>query len=597
MIALPLRSSSTPSPLTLPSAWSTPGAVRTRSSVEDGIVGGAAKSSSTATFAVTVTSVPFWARSNRSLNEASIVSVNTNVPATNATPSTTAKPVRTVRSLRAQRPFSAIFSISGSSRDVPAGRPAAGSARQGRRTGAMLVALPGPRTPHGGDRRSPISGGTLREGPLGARRHAFEHGAHAGPGVGREVRVDPARVDRPHAPQQVDALAGDRDLQRAAIAGVRLAPHIAGGLDAVDEAAHRGGGEGDLARKLVDAQAPLGLAVERPQQVVPAEVGEARRRQVAPDRARHPGVGGEERPPGGERLVVDLGHRFRLAFKRCTCNRCICMYSWRMTSYENKVVLITGGGGGIGRAAAARFLEQGASVVLSGTRSSVLDAAQAALDPSRERVATYPGQITTREQAHELVAFAVERFGGVDVLVNSTGIFRPAPFLEQTEDHLEEALGSILRPTYWVSQAAALAMRERGGGAIVNVGSMWAIDAIATTPTSAYSAAQAGRHALTKNLALELAPDNIRINTVALAFVETPAYERFMDAETAREVLDSVNAFHPLGRHGVPADVAEAVLFLAGADAGWITGTTLPIDGGVLAGRSPAVHAEAATAA
>src|SRR4051794_16567189 len=112
MIALPLRSSSTPSPLTLPSAWSTPGAVRTRSSSEDGIVGGDWKSSSTATLAVTVTSTPFWARSNRSLNEASIVSVNTNVPATKATPSTTANPVRTVRSLRAQRPFSAILSTS-----------------------------------------------------------------------------------------------------------------------------------------------------------------------------------------------------------------------------------------------------------------------------------------------------------------------------------------------------------------------------------------------------------------------------------------------------------------------------------------------------
>ena len=100
------------------------------------------------------------------------------------------------------------------------------------------------------------------------------------------------------------------------------------------------------------------------------------------------------------------------------------------------------------------------------------------------------------------------------MLVNSTGIFRIVPFLEQTEEHLEEALGSILYPTYWVSQAAAQAMRERGGGAIVSVGSMWAVDAIATTPTSAYSAAQAGRHALTKNLALELAAENIRVNTV-----------------------------------------------------------------------------------
>src|SRR3954452_21267827 len=161
--------------------------------------------------------------------------------------------------------------------------------------------------------------------------------------------------------------------------------------------------------------------------------------------------------------------------------------------YDGKVVLITGGGGGIGKAAAKRFLDEGALVVLSGTRTEVLEAAQRELDPSGERVAIRAGAITGREQAHDLVRYAIERFGAVDVLVNSTGIFRPVPFLEQTEEHMDEALGSILYPTYWVSQAAAAAMRERGGGAIVNVGSMWAVDAIATTPTSAYSAAQAGR--------------------------------------------------------------------------------------------------------
>jgi NAD(P)-dependent dehydrogenase (short-subunit alcohol dehydrogenase family) len=268
-----------------------------------------------------------------------------------------------------------------------------------------------------------------------------------------------------------------------------------------------------------------------------------------------------------------------------------------MAKFENKVALITGGGGGIGKAAARRFLDEGAHVVLSGTRLAKLEAARDELDPTGERVAVHAGAVTTRDQAHALVAFAIERFGSVDVLVNSTGIFRVVPFLEQTEEHFEEALGSILRPTYWVSQAAAEAMSLRGGGAIVNVGSMWALDAIATTPTSAYSAAQAGRHALTKNLALELAPANIRINTVALAFVETPAYERFMTPEEAQEVLDAVNGFHPLGRRGQPGDVVEAILFLAGADAGWITGTTLPVDGGVLAGRSPALHAEVEAAA
>jgi NAD(P)-dependent dehydrogenase (short-subunit alcohol dehydrogenase family) len=88
------------------------------------------------------------------------------------------------------------------------------------------------------------------------------------------------------------------------------------------------------------------------------------------------------------------------------------------------------------------------------------------------------------------------------------------------------------------------------------------------------------------SLQQSLAPANIRVNTVALAFVETPAYERFMTPEQARSVLESVHAFHPLGRHGYPTDVVEAILFLAGDRAGWITGTTLPIDGGVLAGRS-----------
>ena len=256
--------------------------------------------------------------------------------------------------------------------------------------------------------------------------------------------------------------------------------------------------------------------------------------------------------------------------------------------FNGKVVVITGGGGGIGKAAARRFLDGGASVVLSGTRQAVLEAARDELDPSGERVEIVAGQITGREQAQALVARAVERFGGVDVLVNSTGIFRIVPFLEQTEEHLEEALGSILRPTYWVAQAAAAAMVERGGGAIVNVGSMWAVDAIATTPTSAYSMAQAARHVLTKNLALELAADRIRVNTVALAFVETPAYRRFMSAEEAQGVLDAVNAFHPLGRRGQPGDVVGAIEFLASEEAGWITGTVLPVDGGVLAGRAAA---------
>lgn len=253
--------------------------------------------------------------------------------------------------------------------------------------------------------------------------------------------------------------------------------------------------------------------------------------------------------------------------------------------FRGKVALITGGGTGIGRATAAGFLAAGGQVVINGRREAVLTDTAVRLDATGDRIAIAPGDIRSAETARRMVAIAVERFGGVDVLVNNTGIFAPKPFLDHTAQDFDDYVDTILRGTFLASQAAIPEMRKRGGGAIVNTGSMWGTQAVGATPSSAYSAAMAGRHALTRNLAIEFAADNIRVNAVAPAVVETPIYDAFLTPEQVSEVLPTFNAFHPLGRNGQPGDVAAAILFLASAEASWITGVVLPVDGGVTAGR------------
>jgi NAD(P)-dependent dehydrogenase (short-subunit alcohol dehydrogenase family) len=254
--------------------------------------------------------------------------------------------------------------------------------------------------------------------------------------------------------------------------------------------------------------------------------------------------------------------------------------------FKGKVAIVTGGSSGIGKETAKRLVAEGASVVLGGKDEAKLHSAAKEMEAGADQVDVLAGDIAKPATGAALVERAERQFGGLDILVNNAGVFRPKPFIEVSEEEYDWFLDTILKGKFFVAQAAAKAMKKRGGGAIVHTGSMWGLQAIGATPSSAYSAANAGVHALVHNLALELAGDKIRINAVAPAVVETPLYSTFLTKEQVQKTLPTFNAFHPLGRNGQPGDVAEAILFLASDQSCWITGTILPVDGGVMAGRN-----------
>lgn len=171
------------------------------------------------------------------------------------------------------------------------------------------------------------------------------------------------------------------------------------------------------------------------------------------------------------------------------------------------------------------------------------------------------------------------------LLVNSAGFFIPKPYLDYEEADYDAYL-ELARSAFFITQTVTRGMIAAGGGAIVNIGSMWAHQAIAATPATGYSMGKAALHALTRNLAMELAAHKIRVNAVAPAVVATPLYEGFVPKDQLESTLASFNSFHPLGRVGTPKDIASAVTYLLSEDASWVTGAILNVDGGVMAGRS-----------
>ncbi len=252
---------------------------------------------------------------------------------------------------------------------------------------------------------------------------------------------------------------------------------------------------------------------------------------------------------------------------------------------KGKVALVTGATRGIGRAVVEAMLRTGRQVVACARDQAHLDALRA-LDPSRVHVVR--ADLAEAGEAVRVVDAALQIAGHLDELVCAAGIVRYAALAEVTESDLRAQLEVNLIVPFLMSQRAGLHMRERGHGSIIHVAST--LGERPAHGTSVYSASKAALLQATRALALELAPE-VRVNAVAPGVVDTDMIRVLRGVAPSDPVqlskaldaqLAALTALHPLGRLGTPSEIAEAILFLL--DASWITGATLRIDGGLLAG-------------
>lgn len=248
----------------------------------------------------------------------------------------------------------------------------------------------------------------------------------------------------------------------------------------------------------------------------------------------------------------------------------------------SEIALIVGGSSGIGLETARKLAERGIKSLIVGRDEAKLAAAKDALG---EHAETRSVDLYDSHALEALLARLKAETNHIRYLVNAAGYFKPVSFLDHLHADYDIQM-DVNRALFFITQVVAQNMKTHGGGAIVNVGSMWAHQAVKATPSSAYSMQKAGLHALTQHLAMELAEHGIRANAVAPAVVQTTIYKAFIEEGDIPSALAGFNDFHPIGRIGQPEDVANAVDFLLSDKASWITGEILNVDGGVMAGRN-----------
>lgn len=240
---------------------------------------------------------------------------------------------------------------------------------------------------------------------------------------------------------------------------------------------------------------------------------------------------------------------------------------------KTQTIIVTGASSGIGKEIARYFLEKGDNVIINSLTAEKLEEVYRELGAG-DHLARLAGNVKDKSTGKQLLSIAIEKFGGVDVLVNNAGIYETKPFLEVDEAYLDRFLDTNLKGTFFTTQAILPQMLKQRGGVVINVGTPLVNHALGGAPSTAPISSKAAIHALTLQLAAEFGKDNIRVNTVAPGVIRTPMHG---------DKADQSAGLHLLNRVGEAQDVAQMVYTIAKNN--FINGAIINVDGGMAAGH------------